>query len=193
VQYYHIELETHDVILAEGAAAESYLDEDNRGMFSNAGEYAALYADASPVQPGHCAERIESGPLLGAIRARLAERAEAYGFVPPVVHSVNIADGETISDLIPPGVEEVHLLCHSGRPPRDARVLGALIAGLRLDGESIDLADRCLARGFHPVEHHGIHQVRWTTGEAVLRLTPRPVARSLELRIARRFAPALAA
>src|SRR5579859_1498178 len=33
VTYYHVELDSHDVLLAEGAAAESYLDTGNRHTF----------------------------------------------------------------------------------------------------------------------------------------------------------------
>ena len=36
VSIYHIELETHDVLLANGAAAESYRDDGNRWLFQNA-------------------------------------------------------------------------------------------------------------------------------------------------------------
>ena len=35
VTSYHIELDAHDLVLAEGLAAESYLDTGNRGMFDN--------------------------------------------------------------------------------------------------------------------------------------------------------------
>ena len=37
VSYHHIELEDHAVMLAEGVAAETYLDTGNRAFFSNAG------------------------------------------------------------------------------------------------------------------------------------------------------------
>jgi hypothetical protein len=33
---YHIELETHDALIANGAAAESYRDDGNRWLFQNA-------------------------------------------------------------------------------------------------------------------------------------------------------------
>jgi hypothetical protein len=36
VQYFHIELHTHSIIMAEGLPSESYLDTGNRGMFENA-------------------------------------------------------------------------------------------------------------------------------------------------------------
>ena len=43
VEYFHIELENHDVIIAEGALSESFIDDDSRGMFHNAHEYRVLY------------------------------------------------------------------------------------------------------------------------------------------------------
>ena len=36
VAVYHIELETHDVLIANGAPAESYRDDGNRWLFRNA-------------------------------------------------------------------------------------------------------------------------------------------------------------
>jgi hypothetical protein len=36
IEYFHIELDSHDVILAEGALSESFIDDDSRGMFHNA-------------------------------------------------------------------------------------------------------------------------------------------------------------
>ncbi len=72
VDYIHLELDTHDVIVAEGALSESFVDDGSRGMFQNAGEYAQLYPGA-PSRPAlFCAPRIEDGDGLEAIRARLA-------------------------------------------------------------------------------------------------------------------------
>ena len=42
LDYYHIELEDHDIVLAEGAAAETY-GGDSRQGFDNAEEYERLY------------------------------------------------------------------------------------------------------------------------------------------------------
>ena len=76
VDYFHVELETHDVLLAEGALSESFLDDDSRGMFHNAAEFSALYPDAlSPT--GYCAPRVMSGFPLEAVRQRLAAFALA--------------------------------------------------------------------------------------------------------------------
>jgi O-antigen biosynthesis protein len=42
VDYFHLEFEAHELILAEGAPAESYVECDNRQGFHNAQEFAAL-------------------------------------------------------------------------------------------------------------------------------------------------------
>ena len=77
VSYFHVELETHDVIVAEGALSETYMDEDNRGMFQNAYEYAALFPDASALPAQYCAPRLDDGYELEAVRQRLSLRAGA--------------------------------------------------------------------------------------------------------------------
>jgi hypothetical protein len=85
LDYFHVELDSHDVLLAEGAASESFLDDDSRGLFHNAAEYATLHPDAPP--PGEfCARRVNSGPELDTIRCRLGAssvqevRLDAEGF-----------------------------------------------------------------------------------------------------------------
>ena len=75
VDYVHIELDSHDVLLAEGAPSESFVDDDNRGMFHNADEWDALYPGRERVLAIYCAPRVESGFALEAIRRRLAEVA----------------------------------------------------------------------------------------------------------------------
>ena len=45
VHYFHLELDTHDLLLAEGMPAESYLDTGNRGTFENAGLPLVLHPD----------------------------------------------------------------------------------------------------------------------------------------------------
>ena len=71
VDYFHVELDRHNVLFAEGAPSESFLDEDSRGMFGNAAEFTALYPDAPPAGR-FCAPRVEAGPELEAVRRRLA-------------------------------------------------------------------------------------------------------------------------
>ncbi|BCI65853.1 Hint domain-containing protein [Acetobacter aceti] len=89
VTYFHIELETHDVLLAEGAPSESFVDDDSRNMFHNAVEFRRLYPDAVPLPAVYCAPRIEEGPVLEAIRTHL--NAEAG--IAPVPTSAGIIEG----------------------------------------------------------------------------------------------------
>jgi hypothetical protein len=75
VEYFHVELETHDVIVAEGALSESFVDDDSRGMFHNAHEYRVLYP-AAPNQPArYYAPRLEHGYEVEAARRWIALRA----------------------------------------------------------------------------------------------------------------------
>ena len=75
VEYFHIELETHDVIVAEGALSETFIDDDSRGMFHNAHEYRRLYAEEHGAPAHYCAPRVDEGYELEAIRQRIALRA----------------------------------------------------------------------------------------------------------------------
>jgi autotransporter passenger strand-loop-strand repeat protein len=77
VEYFHLELDTHDVILAQGAPAETFVDDDSRGMFHNAAEFRLLYPDAPRAPARYCAPRVEDGPVLEAVRRRLAGRTTA--------------------------------------------------------------------------------------------------------------------
>ncbi|GAL98849.1 glycosyltransferase [Acetobacter tropicalis NRIC 0312] len=89
VTYFHVELETHDILLAEGAPSESFVDDDSRNMFHNAVEFKKLYPDAAPLPAVYCAPRIEEGPILEAIRTRL--NAEAG--IAPVSMSARSIEG----------------------------------------------------------------------------------------------------
>jgi hypothetical protein len=59
IEYFHIELETHEVILAEGAPVETLLLTDGRERFSNFVEYERLYG--SDVVPA----MVPYAPVLG--------------------------------------------------------------------------------------------------------------------------------
>jgi microcystin-dependent protein len=89
VEYFHVELETHDVIIAEGALSETYLDDDNRLLFHNAQDYDALYQDAAAAPAHYCAPRLDEGYEVEAARQRIALRAGL----------LRSADGERIGTL----------------------------------------------------------------------------------------------
>ena len=77
IEYVHIELDEHDVIYAEGAPAETFVDDESRSMFHNYGEYVALYGEPAPSEAIYCAPRKDEGVEIDAIRRRLALRAAA--------------------------------------------------------------------------------------------------------------------
>ena len=71
VTYYHVEAEDHDVILANGAPAETFIDYLGRKAFDNYDEYVALYG-AERIIPEMARPRISSRRLVPeAIKARL--------------------------------------------------------------------------------------------------------------------------
>ncbi|QND54828.1 Hint domain-containing protein (plasmid) [Phyllobacterium sp. 628] len=77
--YYHIELEQHSVLVADGAYAESYLDLGNRGMFLAPGTLMfSAPIDLSKIV--HCYPPLYSGPILEEFRHTLAQRAEELGY-----------------------------------------------------------------------------------------------------------------
>ncbi len=78
VTYHHVELERHDVVLAEGLAVESYLDVGDRANFANGGG-PIRHQPRFPVrmwwEAEGCAPLVVTGPILTSVRARLLGRA----------------------------------------------------------------------------------------------------------------------
>jgi hypothetical protein len=75
VEYFHIQLDSHDVIIAEGALSETFIDDDSRGMFHNAHEYDMLYAEEVGRPAHYCAPRRDEGYEVEAVRRGIAQRA----------------------------------------------------------------------------------------------------------------------
>ncbi len=75
VTYFHVELDRHDVLLAEGLPAESYCDTGNRHQFANA-PLVALHAEFGPgPEPAEtCAPMVLCGAAVDAVRAQLRDR-----------------------------------------------------------------------------------------------------------------------
>jgi hypothetical protein len=182
VEYFHLEFDTHEVILAEGAPAESYVECDNRQGFHNAHEFAALYPDDTRASFGYSLPLLEPGmPELGVIRARLFERAAALGHpttADPELHLVvggtivapqSNDDGRYTFQLDAPA-DEVWLASRCGVPAElqllssDRRCLGVCVEQLVLRDDHLRIAishsHPSLCEGFH--EDEGVR--RWTTG-----------------------------
>jgi hypothetical protein len=76
VEYLHIELDRHAIILAEGTPAETFLAEQGRAQFQNAAEHDQLYPDMPPRLMQPCAVRLGPGLALDLVRNQIAARAE---------------------------------------------------------------------------------------------------------------------
>jgi hypothetical protein len=186
LEYFHIELDSHDVILAEGTPAETYIECDNRLMFHNAAEFPALYPEALPNTGQFCAPRLEEGDAtVTAIRERFLGRAAALGHQTtddPGLHLV--VDGVAVEPLAIEGAvyrfalgqapAAIHLASRSTVPAetdaaaRDSRRLGVCLRQITLRDadQTLDLLPHIpqLRDGFHEAE--GAH--RWTAGLAQL-------------------------
>ena len=75
VEYFHIELDSHDVIIAEGSLSETFVDDNSRGIFHNAHEYPALYPDAEDMPARYCAPRRSDGYEVETARRLIDARA----------------------------------------------------------------------------------------------------------------------
>jgi hypothetical protein len=160
VSYHHVELERHGVMIAEGAAAESYLDTGNRAFFSNAGLATLLHPELSLNENLRCWNTDACAPLTvhpEAVRPvwqRFADRAVALGHT-ATVHATTkdsgihlVVDGKAIrplaakdnrvSFMVPADVRSVRLVsrftCPSALTPwvDDPRDLGVAIRSVTL-------------------------------------------------------------
>jgi hypothetical protein len=73
ITYWHVELESHDVVLAEGLPCETYLDTGNRAAFTNGGAVVQLHASfvTRVWEADGCAKLVVAGPDLVAARRLL--------------------------------------------------------------------------------------------------------------------------
>ncbi|UGX88647.1 Hint domain-containing protein [Phyllobacterium meliloti] len=78
IDYFHVELEEHDVIWAEGAQAETYLDLGNRNVFLEPG--VLQFTSVKAKEAKACYPLAYWGPAVDSARALLAEREVALGY-----------------------------------------------------------------------------------------------------------------
>lgn len=77
--YFHVELDEHAVIFAEGAATETFCDNVPREIFDNGAEHKALYPDAQPIQQLDLPTVKSARQMPASMRQLLADRAAAIG------------------------------------------------------------------------------------------------------------------
>ena len=69
---YHIETEEHEIILANGAPAETFIDNVSRRAFDNYAEFEALYGDVPEMEELPFPRAMSARQVPGHIQARLA-------------------------------------------------------------------------------------------------------------------------
>jgi serralysin len=181
VRYFHVELDRHDVLLAEGMACESFLDTGNRGAFANAGvvdlhaEFARRVWEAEA-----CAPLVVAGGKVARLHRRLMHRAETLGFERTTDPAVRVVadgrprvrrDGDSVTVGVPRGAHAIRIVSRTwvplqmcAEPHGDARRLGVAVADVRLDDVPVALHDPRLSAGWHAAEA----DFRWTGGNATL-------------------------
>ncbi len=181
VPLYHVELDSHDVVLANGAPAESYRDDGNRWLFHNANSGWGL----PPLRP--CAPVLTGGAVVDAMWRRLLDRAGRRPGLPmtgdPDLHL--LVDGVRVDVAWQRGAARlfrlparqgcVRVVSRIGVPQelgwaRDPRALGVALRHMVLRQGArlavVEAEDARLVRGFHAFEPDV--GVRWTDGEGVL-------------------------
>ena len=197
IEYWHVELDTHDILLAEGVAAESYLDCGNRSGFTTSKGNATT--DMSAIRPvlwnveAACAPLHMVGPVVKKIRSALGQRAELLGVQTCDDPDVQlIADGKVLSptscrdevlEFNVPATARTLYLSSRDCVPRllfnsiDNRLLGIAVKFLEIDGED-HLQRETLRNGWHDVEHDSDQHWRWMNGKGEL-----PLGRRVSLKI----------
>jgi hypothetical protein len=181
LEIFHIELATHDVLLADGAPAESYRDDGNRRRFRNAD------VRRSPSYRTPCAPLVTSGPVVDAIWRRLLDRANAYRMVLTRDADVHlVADGVRVDAVacerdryvfrLPAAPRTIRIRSRSAVPQdlgvaRDPRPLGVAVRQIMLGGPHAPMRaaradDARLRDGFHAYEPEC--GIRWTNGDAAI-------------------------
>jgi hypothetical protein len=67
VTYWHVELESHDLMLCEGAWAESFLDMGNRAAFTGTGDAQAPDFSCGSWEARACQQQERGGTIIAAI------------------------------------------------------------------------------------------------------------------------------
>lgn len=185
VDYWHVELDAHDILLAEGLPAESYLDCGNRTDFANGGAFVVAHPDFLPKTPGEtCLPLAKQGPAVERAKARLRDRLLEQGYLLTADAAPHVrAGGRRIEPVwlsdrrmafhLPADQEHIVLQSDVFTPAHalpgsdDTRALGLCVTRLMIDGDLAPLDDARLAQGWREAEG-GDGGWRWTDGAARL-------------------------
>jgi hypothetical protein len=199
VTYFHVELDRHDIIIAEGAPSESYLDTANRDVFANA-KVAAINADLSVEQrlrtPSHgaCLPLVTHPDAVFPIWRRIAQRAgldvgegSVFAAAPAGQGNIRLVVGtralrpivteaDRLIFALPRDAHEVRLISDAMRPNTgrpwldDRRELGVAVKAISADQTAIALDGPALGAGWWDMEHAGATAFRWTDGSGAIAL-----------------------
>ncbi|WP_408734863.1 Hint domain-containing protein [Asaia platycodi] len=196
-KYYHIETETHSVVMADGLLCESYLDSGNRYDLTT-GSHAVECTHASTDSDDRrtmaaplCVSRSFVEPIWSDLNRSVEEGGETDRMhdQDPIVHLAS-EDGHVMTPIrvvgdryifqIPGHFGAVYLCSRSSRPSDaigpyidDRRKLGVLVGAVTLydpcSSVEIDVRDFLHSgRGWYDPEGS---QRRWTSGRAFLPLS----------------------
>jgi hypothetical protein len=192
VTYLHVELDRHDILLAENLPVESYLDTGNRAMFESANgaaHRAPVFGRGRQWNRFAYADLCLGGPVLRDIRQGLRARVLSMGFAPRVLTAVALwANGQK---YLRSGGSATYPLFTLARPAArvairsarfvpaefaagdedDYRHLGVAIREIRLGRQTFGPRELAVS-GFHP---RGLHDTAdWTDGNGVIALPAGP-------------------
>ena len=112
--YYHVELDDHSLILAEGAPAETFVDNIERLAFDNWSEFEALLPEGKTVEELPYPRAKAHGQAPVDIRVRLAERAQIIG---AASKDAAVARRRTASRIRPGGASSATVFAAGITPP----------------------------------------------------------------------------
>jgi hypothetical protein len=196
VTYFHVELDRHDIIIANGAPAESFLDTGNRRALADA-PVTAVEVDLSAgprsrtTAEGVCMPLVTDPETVFPIWQRIAERAglavrevaEAvadHGSIRLMVGTRAlrpvVVEGDSLIFPLPRDTRAVRLVSASAQPSKsrpwldDRRSLGLAVKAISADHSAVALDGPALTTGWWDVEHAGTSFFRWTSGDAAFAL-----------------------
>lgn len=190
IVYWHVELDRHEIIRANGLPTESYIDVGNRISFDSDSAVVALHPTFEAQSTAdYCRPLVDGGHVVAGVRSRILAHAKQLGWS---AHACRpdprlIVDGLAIEPMleegaacfaVPERARELRLVSPTYVPQeigdsQDDRRLGILILGISVeqrDGSiiNIPLDHKALSSGYSYIEQSGARVQRWTTGNARL-------------------------